>query len=148
MVKGLRDDVPFIPEEQCVHGPWLALAGAVGDGKREDMPRGRGVVDDVTCGSRSMRAREAVSVRVGCAAVLRGSAPHERINVVYAIDLTFLDLIRGPEEGVDCCRSGLRTSVSEMQVSVSGFRLVNAGVTDIPVQPVRRTSQARFGVFR
>ena len=63
-----------------MHEPWLALAGALGDGQREDMPRGRGVVDDVTCGSRSMRAREAVSVRGGCAAVLRGSAPHERFN--------------------------------------------------------------------
>ena len=28
-----------------MHGPWLALAGAVGDGQRADMPRGRGVVD-------------------------------------------------------------------------------------------------------
>ena len=36
----------LIPEEQCVHaGPWLALAGAAGGGRREDMPRGPGVVD-------------------------------------------------------------------------------------------------------
>jgi len=36
----------------------------------------RAVVALSTCGSRSMRAREAVSVRGGCAADLRGSAPH------------------------------------------------------------------------
>ena len=36
------------------------------------------VVALLTCGGRSMRAREAVSVRGGRAAVLRGSAPHER----------------------------------------------------------------------
>ena len=38
----------------------------------------RAVVALLACGSRSMRAREAVSVRGGRAAVLRGSAPHER----------------------------------------------------------------------
>jgi hypothetical protein len=38
----------------------------------------RAVLALLTCGSRSIRAREAVSVRGGRAAVLRGSAPHER----------------------------------------------------------------------
>ena len=75
--------MPFVPEEQCVHaGPWQALAGAAG-GKREVVGEKtcRAVVALLTCGSRSIRAREAVSVRGGRAAVLRGSAPHERFNV-------------------------------------------------------------------
>ena len=42
------------------------------------------VVALLTCGSRSMRAREAVSVRGGRAAVLRGSAPHERTRRIFS----------------------------------------------------------------
>jgi hypothetical protein len=51
---------------------WPAQREVVGD------KTCRAVVALLTCGSRSMRAREADSVRGGRAAVLRGSAPHER----------------------------------------------------------------------
>ena len=50
----------------------------------------RAVVALLTCGSRSMRAREAVSVRGGRAAVLRGSAPHERTNPFWRSALNIM----------------------------------------------------------
>ena len=78
----------------------------------------RAVVALLTCGSRSMRAREAVSVRGGrAAAVLRGSAPHERtrrfyVNTTYDCPLPATTLLQaGPcLDTPSCCSKACAAS--------------------------------------